>query len=189
MIKNPRNLLWLTPLLLLFTSPLWRPPITAFLQPKVGFEDKEIDLSRTERRFVMDRINITITEHGNVEWTIRAKRSYTGKTDRQIGMTEVSAEFIGKDGKKINITSKRGTYFFKEKHLILMEDVVIDDPKEHQKMASELLHYYDINKMLISPFNVRITTDDFTIDADRLDYDLISDAYELSGNVECNLSN
>ncbi|MDH3347320.1 MAG: LPS export ABC transporter periplasmic protein LptC [Desulfobulbaceae bacterium] len=185
MIKNPRNLLWLSPLLLLLTSPFWRPPITAFLQPEGSFDDKEIDLSHTERRFVMDHITITITEHGNVEWTIQAKRSYTGETDQQIGMTNVNAEYVGKDGKKIYITSNRGTYYFKEKHLILMDEVVIDDPVENRKMTTELLHYYDINKMLVSPYEVRITTAEFSIDADRLDYDLISDAYELSGNVEC----
>lgn len=185
MIKNPRNLLWLTPLALLLTSPLWRPPVTAFLQPRGGFDSEHMDLENQQRRFVMDHLTITMAEKGRVEWAIQAKRSYTGKTDQEIGLTDVNAEYTSKNGKKIYITSNRGTYYLREKHFILMDHVVIDDPLENRKMTTDLLHYYDIDKMIISPIKVHITTADFSIEADRLDYDLISDGYELSGNVEC----
>ena len=43
MLKNPRNLLWLIPLVLLVTSPLWKPALTDFLTPRGGFDSSLVD--------------------------------------------------------------------------------------------------------------------------------------------------
>ena len=40
MISNPRNLLWMLPLLLLVSSPLWVPPLSDFLTPRGGYNPK-----------------------------------------------------------------------------------------------------------------------------------------------------
>ena len=40
MINNPRNLLWMLPLLLFATSPLWQPSVSAFLAPRGGYNPK-----------------------------------------------------------------------------------------------------------------------------------------------------
>jgi LPS export ABC transporter protein LptC len=137
---------------------------------------------RQEQHFIMDNIAITMATNGRVEWRIKAERAFTGKTDREIGMIEVDALYHGKE-EPVTITSRRGTYFLDQRHLILIDDVVVKKPKAHEVLFTDLLHYYDATKMLVSPVDVEIQTPKFTLQAGRMDYDLSTDGYEFSHGV------
>ncbi|HEB50553.1 MAG TPA: LPS export ABC transporter periplasmic protein LptC [Desulfobulbus sp.] len=185
MMKNPRNLLWLIPVLLFVSGPLWKPALVSFLTPRGDFEASLPGSGEGEsQNFIMDSITITLNSEGRKEWIIKAARAFTGRTDRELGMIGVDALYVGKDPKQpIRISSNRGTYYLDERHLILIDSVVVRKPATHEVLYTDLLHYYDQTKMVISPVDVEIVGKGFTIRAGRMDYDLSTDGYDFSNGV------
>lgn len=186
LVKNPRNLLWLIPAVLFVTSPLWKPPLAAFLKPRGGYDPDLTKLAeRAEQNFTMDSVTITLSASGRLEWVVDAERAYTGESDKEIKMVDVDAVYYAQNGEITTIVSNKGTYFVDNRHLILTEDVVVKKPEEKQEMYSDLLHYYDDRKMVVSPGDVEIRGPNFRIAAGRMDYDLSSDGYDFSDGVRC----
>lgn len=186
MIKNPRNLLWFIPLLLFVTSPLWKPPLSAFLQPRGTYDpDGAREPVKQEQSFVMDAVTITMSSWGRVEWVVNARQAFTGKSDKEIGMLDVDALYTGEEKEHTRITSERGLYDLDKSHLVLIDNVVVDKPVSQQQLYTDLLHYYNTEKLIVSPGKVRINGPDFTIRAGRLEYDLVSRGYDFSKRVIC----
>ena len=185
MIKNPRNLLWIIPLGLLLSSPLWKSTVADFLKPRGGYDATvAAAYKRESQNFIMDNLTITLSTNGHLEWTINAERAFTGKTDREIGMIKVDALYTGKGKEPITITSNRGTYLMDDRHLILIDNVVVSKPDSKEELYTDLLHYYDATKMVISPVDVDIKGENFNLQAGRMDYDLSSDAYDFNDRVK-----
>ena len=181
-----RNLLWLIPLVLFVTSPLWQPAVTDFLRPRGGFDSEAAQAVDKKQAFVMDRITITLDRSGRKEWKVEAERAFTGKTDRELDMVNVHAVYLDPD-QPITIDSRRGTYLIDGRHLILRKKVVVRKPRAREELRTELLHYYDAIRMVISPVPVRITGPRFTLTAGRMDYDLSTDGYDFGGRVKVEL--
>ena len=186
MIKNPRNLLWMIPVMLFVTSPLWKPALMAFLQPR-GVYDPLVLRPPTEQQqsFVMDAITITMSSLGRVEWVVNAKQAFTVKSDNEIGMIDVDALYTGDEKDQTRITSERGMYNVDKSHLVLIDNVVVDKSASQQQMFTDLLHYYNDKKLIVTPGVVEIKGPDFTIRAGSLEYDLVSKNYDFSNRVIC----
>ncbi|MFZ5798898.1 MAG: LPS export ABC transporter periplasmic protein LptC [Desulfobulbus sp.] len=189
MLHNPRNLLWLLPLLVLMTSPLWSPTLIEFLQPRGGHGIPQINLDdeEQEQRFVMEAIAITMSTGGRVDWEITAEQAFTGKSDKEIGMAGVQATYTGTDQEKTLITSNQGTYQINDRHLTLVEDVVIDKPLSRQTLLTDLLHYYSDRRIVVCPGKVELRGPDFRIRAGSLEYDLTTEGYDFSDRVRVDL--
>ncbi len=182
-MKNTRNFLWIIPLGLFITSPIWKPSVAAFLKPRGGYDaGLAARAGRQQQNFVMDSITITLTSKGIEEWVVKARRAFTGKSDRELGMIGVDALYQGKN-EPITITSSRGTYFIDQRHLILIDNVVVRKPKAGEELYTDLLHYYDAGKMVVSPVPVDIKGPRFSLQAGRMDYDLSTDGYDFSEGV------
>ncbi len=183
LVRNQRNLLWLLPLVLFLTAPLWKPPVTAFLKPRVTATPVKGTGPGVSQNFTMDSVAITLASQGRVDWVIHASRARTGKNQNEILMVDVQAVYTGGDGEKMEITSRKGTYHISRRHLILEDNVVLQKPARGEEMLTDLLHYYDDTKMVISPVEVEITSPDFTLRAGRMEYDLVASWYDFSDRV------
>ena len=71
-----------------------------------------------------------------------------------------------------------------DQHLTLIDDVVIIKPLQYEEMYSDLLHYYDTTKMLISPGDVEIKGPKFNLKGGRMDYDVSTGGYDFNDRVE-----
>lgn len=186
MIRNPRNLLWLIPLALFITSPFWMSAVSSFLQPRGVYDPEAPEQENAQgQSFIMDAITITMSSLGEVEWIVNAKQAFTVKSDKEIGMIGVDARYVGDEKEEAQITSERGVYNVDKGHLVLIDKVVVDKPVSRQTLLTDLLHYYNEDKLVVSPGKVEIRSPDFTIRAGRLDYDLISKNYDFSNGVVC----
>ena len=188
MLGNLRNLLWIIPLGLLFTAPIWQQHAAKFLTPRGGY-DAAAERAYTEasREFVMDKVVLTFSNKGVHTWTIHTRRSRTGKTDRDIKMVEVNAAYNKKGDDPINITSKKGRYNMDEKHLTLIDDVVILKPIQQEELHTDLLHFYDKTDMLISPGPVQIKSPKFDLRAGMMEYNIATKQYSFSKRVDVTL--
>jgi len=189
MIKNPRNLLWLLPLLLFVTSPLWQPPLKTFLTPRGGYNPK---LSQPQdespiQNFVMEAVAITMTSNGKEEWQIDAGRAYTTGNEHELQMEAVSAMYIGAERDPINIESRKGSYLINKRHLILTDHVMVTKPTKNQVLLSDRLEYDDADKKLVSPGQVTIQAPNMRLNAGRMDYDFSTEGFEFSDRVKVNL--
>jgi len=189
MTANPRNLLWLLPLLLFATSPLWQPPLGAFLTPRGGYNPKLVQPQEDTpiQNFIMDAVAITMTSSGKEEWQIDAERAYTGEREHEIEMEGVNAMYIGAEKEPINIESRKGLYLISKRHLILTDHVKVSKPTKDQVLLSERLEYDDADKMLVSPGTVTIQTPSMKLNAGRMDYDFSTEGFEFSDRVKVNL--
>jgi len=189
MITKPRNLLWIMPLLLFITSPLWQPPVTAFLTPRGGYNPKlaQVVDESPMQNFIMDSVAITMTSNGKEEWQIDAERAFTGENDHEIEMIGVSAMYIGTEKEPINISSRKGQYNINERHLILTDHAVVTKPTKDQQLFSDRLDYYDATKMVVSPGKVDLQAPGLKLTGGRMDYDLSTNGYEFSNRVKVNL--
>ena len=190
MIRNPRNLLWMLPLLLFAVSPLWMPPVSAFLTPRGGYTSKTTqskDESSPMQNFVMEQVAITMTSKGMEEWQIDAERAFTGEREHEIEMEEVSAMYIGTRKEPINIESRKGSYRVDTRQLILSDHVKVVKPMQNQVMLSERLEYDDATKKLVSPGKVFIQAPDMRLDAGHMDYNFKTEGFDFTNRVKVNL--
>lgn len=190
MIRNPRNLLWLLPLLLFATNPLWMPPLGAFLTPRGGYNPKAAQVKDDEspmQNFLMERVAITMTSKGMEEWQIDAERAFSGDRAHEIEMEAVSAMYIGTEKEPINIESRQGSYRVDTRQLILSDHVKVVKPLQNQVMLSERLDYDDATKKLVSPGKVSIQAPDMRLEAGHMDYDFKTEGFDFTKRVKVNL--
>ncbi len=186
MTINRRNMLWLVPLFLFLSSPVWEPPVASFLKPRGGYNaGREKTSEKQAQNFVMDAMTLTMSSKGRVEWVIKAARAFTGSRGRMIDMIDVDAVYTGAGRDKTYISSNRGRYNIDRQHLVLQDNVRVRKPLEKQELYTDLLHYYDRTKKVVSPGDVEIKGPDFSIQAGHMKYDLLSHAYDFSKGVVC----
>ncbi|WP_417911781.1 LPS export ABC transporter periplasmic protein LptC [Candidatus Electronema sp. TJ] len=179
-----RNLLWLVPLGLLLSSPLWQGPAAEFLKPRGGYDAAAEQAYRQERQdFLMEDIVLTFCSKGQQTWTVKAAQARTGTTDREIDMAEVDALYSKQGDDPIKVTSRKGIYRMDAKHLTLLDDVVLVKPVQQEELRTELLHYYDADKMLVSPDKMRIDGPSLKLQGGGMKYDLTTKGYDFGGRV------
>lgn len=179
-----RNLLWAVPLGLILSSPLWQNLAAEFLKPRGGYDAAaEHAYTQASQDFVMEDVVLTFSTKGQLTWTVKAKQARTGKTDREIDMMVVDAVYSKKDDDPLTVTSKTGKYQMDEQHLTLTEDVVLTKPVQQESLHTELLHYYDGIKKLVSPEAVQITGKKLNLKAGKMDYDISTKDYDFGGRV------
>ncbi len=185
MIKlSKRSVLWLLPMVVFLTSPLWKPFLVDFLRPRGTIDQSLEEESNQEQVFSMDEVEITMSRAGKKEWHVTAEQAGTGESgDQELVLRVVRAVYKGGEDPVI-ITSKQGNYFMAKRELVLKDDVVVNKPVNSEELHTELLYYYDVDKMITCPEQVRIINPDVEITAGRLDYDLATDSYEFSNRVK-----
>ena len=187
MLRNPRNLLWLLPLLLFVTSPTWHPALSRFLTQRGGYNLKLTAAPQTNsamENFVMDRVAITMTSQGMEEWQIDAERAFTGENAHEIDMEEVRAMYIGNKREPINIESRKGNYRIDTRYLVLTDHVKVSKPTMDQVLLSDRLEYDDARKKLFRPGKVYIQTQDMKIDAGQMNYDAKTEDFDFTKRVK-----
>ncbi len=189
MIKKKRNLLWIIPLALFLLSPAWKPVVTDFLKPQGGFETNRTvsKKSKTEQAFEMDSVTIALTSNGKKQWRITAQKARTGASDQKIMMEMVKARYIGTERPPTHIDSRKGIYFIDKRHLILSDNVVISRPESNEFLYTDLLHYYEVSKMVVSPGDIKLHGPRFRLQSGRMDYDMTTGGYDFSNRVKIDL--
>jgi LPS export ABC transporter protein LptC len=190
MVHNPRNFLWLLPLVCFVSSPLWQPAVSAFLAPRGGYNPKFAQLKEEGspmQNFIMDQVAITMTSQGMEEWQIDAERAFTGENAHEIDMEEVRAMYIGNKRDPINIESRKGNYRIDTRYLVLTDHVKVSKPTKDQVLLSERLEYDDVRKKLFSPGKVYIQAPDMQLDAGHMDYDFATEGFDFTNRVKVNL--
>ena len=185
---HTRNLLWLIPLLLLVTFPVWRLPLASFLEPRGGYDPDFGKRDKNVHNFIMEKVMIIQDQLGNKTAEVRAEMAYTTDVPNEFELTTVDADLFGKDGEKVKINAKKGLYNTETRKLTLQQEVHISRGVENQHLFTELLYYNDHNQTIHSPVDTRLIGDNIEINGSSLDYDVATNQYEVGGRVYCIIS-
>jgi len=184
-----RNLIWLIPLLLLLTFPLWRPPIASFLTPRGGYDASLAKRKLDEHNFTMEHVRIIQSENGKITLEIQARKAYTGKAQDDFEMEEVDAVITADSGEQTFITARKGVLDKKNAILTLIDEVVVMKPKDKYELYTDLLIYNDKTKFANSPGKTHLIGEKIEIKGNNLIFNTKTEAYDLSGRVRCKLTN
>ena len=189
MMKDPRNLLWIIPLAVLLSLPLWKPLAVDFLSP----DRKKIippvpsltntgALTSTE----MDGVHFEQSKNGIREWLLTATRIYSTENDSNMKLEDVSAKFFGSTGnnRETDIRSQKARYNTETKQLILKGKVVVQNQKGYE-MRTESLEYVAVDKKIRTTSAVNVKGSNIEVSGNRLLYDTVTGDYSLEGNVVC----
>lgn len=184
MMTGSRNILWLLPLLLFVTWPLWGPGAKDFLSPRGGFQTA-IKSDAQAKTFTMSDVFFTQDENGIRNWRIIAERMGTTNGESKLQMDTVDAVVYGtdQDEKKFLITSKAGLYDTDKQILTLMDNARVTTAQGYE-IHSPVLSYQDKTRKIKTDERVRITGKDIDIIGKGFMYDMNSGAYWVGGRVK-----
>jgi LPS export ABC transporter protein LptC len=185
---NGRNLVWLVPLFLLVSFPLWRPPLAAFLAPRGGYDPSLAQNRPDGHDIVMNRVHITQSHRGKNTLDIVSDQAMTGQTTDEIRMDQIKAVITGKDGRQSHVSARKGIFDKATSLLTLIDDVVINKPSEKYEITTQLLHYDDKTKIAHCPGATRLKGEKITIKGGSLTYNTTSGSYDIGGRVFCRLT-
>lgn len=182
-----RNALWLVPLLLIVTFPLWKIPVGSFLAPRGGFDPHFTTRHQVSHNFVMNGITILHSDGDSQTAKIQATAARTSIHPNEYVLDDVDADIIDEKGNLTKVIAKSGEYNINHKLLKLADDVVITKEAEKYTMTTDLL-FYDGRRLSINcPKDTKLQGDGMTVEGSRLWYDMIKGTYTLGGRVLCTL--
>ena len=184
---NRRNLVWLIPVLIIVTFPVWRLPVSSFLTPR-GLEESSVASGpEKEHDFVMQKVLITQNQAGQKTAEIRARQAYTSDKPDEFVLVDIDSDLFDEQGDMVNIKAESGIYNTQTRHLILNKNVVVDRVSQQQKLFTDLLHYFDEKRILDSPVATRMIAERAEIKGSSLRYDIVTGQYLVGGRVYCTL--
>ncbi len=182
-MKLHRNTVWLVPLILTLTFPLWRIPVASFLTPRGDFDHNIERKNSGSHNFNMETVKILQNQKGKKTALFRAKSAHTDEKADILTLETVEADIFDKDGNITHIVSRTGKYNIATKILTLIGDVVVNKTHDKQLLYTDLL-YYDSGKRTVScPGKTRLVGENVRIDGGSLDYFIDTSKYDIGGRV------
>ncbi|MEE4165760.1 MAG: LPS export ABC transporter periplasmic protein LptC [Desulfocapsaceae bacterium] len=186
---HTRNLLWIIPLLLLVSFPVWRKPLASFLEPRGGFDPGFGKQDQNVHDFVLEEVVIIQDQLGKKTAEVHADSAYTTDIPNEFELTAVAAELFGTDDEPVEIIADKGLYNTESRKLTLQQNVRVSRTIENQHLFTELLYYYDDKRTIHSPVSTRLVGNNLEITGSSLDYDITTNQYLIGGRVHCVISN
>jgi LPS export ABC transporter protein LptC len=183
MTLNRRNLVWLIPVLMIATFPLWRLPLSSFLAPRGLDENSVATGTEKEHDFIMQKVLITQNQAGKKTAEIRARQAYTSDKPDEFVLVDIDSDLYDDQGDMVNIKADSGIYNTQTRHLILNKNVVVSRDSEKQQLFTDLLHYYDEKRIIDSPVPTRMVAERAEIRGSSLRYDIVTGQYLVGGRV------
>ncbi len=180
-----RNSLWLIPLLLILTFPLWKIPVASFLTPRGGFDSGESSKKNEGYNFSMDVVTILQSEEGKNTATIHAASAYSSRRHNEYILQEVDADIFDENGNLTNVIADTGNYNIDRKRLKLIENVVITNLADNYSMETGLLYYDGDKRTVFCPGETHLKGDGISIDGSSFSHNMISGEYIVGGRVLC----
>ncbi|OGQ87039.1 MAG: LPS export ABC transporter periplasmic protein LptC [Deltaproteobacteria bacterium RIFOXYD12_FULL_56_24] len=188
MMTGYRNILWLLPVSLLLSWPVWGGAITRFLAPRGGL-NANLVLSKAKSAdagFTMEGVLFSQLKNGAQDWQIEAKRLYTKEDQDLMQLEAVAAQLFKGAERKFLITAPKGEYNRKNKTIIMRNGVRVQ-AANGMVVQSDSLSYDEQTSMIATRAPVQITGKGMDIRGQGMDYDMRRDSYDVSGRVKVDI--
>ena len=191
MLKDSRNLLWIAPLIVLLTVPLWKPFAVDFLRPERQKTETALESPRSAPNSggsAMTGVTFQQSKNDTPEWMLTAARLNTTENNPIMHLDDVQANFFGRPGEleETHIKSNRASYNTVTSRITLQGEVLIRDVNGHS-MQTESMEYIQADKKIQTTAPVTIQGSNISVRGNRLLYDTATGNYRLEGNVVCRI--
>ncbi|MFA7382284.1 MAG: LPS export ABC transporter periplasmic protein LptC [Desulfurivibrionaceae bacterium] len=183
-----RNILWLLPVGLLLSWPVWGGAITGFLTPR-GELSANLVQPRTKSAdpgFTMEGVLFSQLKNGVQDWQIEAKRLYTKEDQDRLHLEAVAAQVFKGDERRFLITASQGEYNRKNKSISMQNGVKVQADNGILVQADSL-SYDEQTRKITTMTPVRITGKGMDVSGQGVDYDMEHDSYDVSGRVKVDI--
>ena len=189
MLKDPRNFLWIAPLVVLLTMPLWKPLAADILTParkEKGTPAPSLANTDTLSSSEMSGVEFEQIKNGTKDWHLTASRLYRSGRDSDLLLEDVKGLFFGAAGseEETRIRSQKARYNEDTKQITLQGEVVIQNSKGYE-MQTDALEYFAAEKKIRTTSPVNIQGSNIAVSGNELLYDTVTGNYRLEGNVVC----
>ena len=190
MMAGYRNILWLLPVALLLSWPVWGGPITRFLAPRGGM-DLGATIAMPQKAvigagFSMEGALFSQLKNGVRDWQIQAQRIYSGEDQDRMQLVTVEAQVFKNAERRFVITGPEGEYDSKKKVLVMRNGVNVQAEKGFL-IQSDSITYDDQARRITTNVPVRITGKDMDIHGMGMAYDMQKDSYDVNGRVKVDI--
>ena len=178
-----RNTIWLIPLALILTYPLWHIPLGAFLAPRGGVDSDYGKEKKEGYNFRLQEPIIFEYKDGRKSAVIRAVSGYSTENPDEYALDAVDADVFNQSGDLTHIVAKKGVFQSMDRLLTLIDDVVINKPDDNQQLYSDLLYYDDQKQTVTCPGPTRLHGDGISVSGANFFYDVETGRSEMGGRV------
>ncbi len=182
-MKLHRNTVWLLPLILILTFPLWRIPVSSFLIPDKGIDHLPPPSGNNSRNFNMETVKILQNQRGKKTALIRARSAHTDDNPDIFVLKTVDADIFDEAGNITHIVSKTGKYNVATKILTLIDDVIVNKIHDKQLLYTDLLYYNSVKRTVNCPGKTRLIGENVEVNGGSLDYSINTSRYDIGGRV------
>jgi len=187
MMRGPRNLLWLLPVMVVLLAPLWWDAAGEFLSPHSEIAGSRAETEKRVQVFVMDDVFLKQHKGGIEEWNIRSRHVSSSDSGETLLLDGVLADLFREGAVLFHIVSKAGRYEQKKQRLGLAGDVQV----KHKKGAvlyTQQLYFLDKESRIMTRYPVRMVGDGMKVQGKGFEYDLNSGAYKIGGRVKVDVN-
>lgn len=183
-----RNLLWLLPVTLLLSWPVWGGAFARILAPRGGLLTNFAAPKATAAGagFTMEGVLFSQLKNGARDWQIQAKRLYTKEDQDRMQLETVEAQVFKNAERRFVITAQQGEYNSKKKILIMRNRVKVQ-AENGLLIQSDSLSYDDQTRKITTRAPVQIIGKGLEIHGTGMDYDLQHNSYDVSGRVKVDI--
>ena len=188
MMTGYRNILWLLPVALLLSWPIWGGAFTSVLAPRGGLDANLVVPQATSSGagFSMEGVLFSQLKNGVRDWQIQAKRLFSGEDQDRMQLVTVEAEVFKNAERRFVITGKEGEYNSKTKILTMRNSVKVQ-AENGMLIESDSLSYDDQARKITTRSPVQVTGKGMDIHGKGMDYDMQKDSYDVSGRVKVDI--
>ncbi len=190
MMSGYRNILWLLPVTLLLSWPVWGGVFTRVLVPRGGMNlGPTFAASHAETTgagFSMEGVLFSQLKNGVRDWQIKAKRLYSGEDQDRMQLATVEAQVFKNAERRFVITGKKGEYNSKKKNLIIRNGAKVQ-AENGMLIQSDTLNYDEQTREITTMAPVQITGKGIDIHGKGMVYDMQQDSYDIRGRVQVDI--
>lgn len=188
MMTGYRNILWLLPVALLLSWPIWGGAFTRALAPRGGLaEHLAVPQATTAGAgFSMEGVLFSQLKNGVRDWQIQAKQLYSGEDQDRMQMVTVEAQVFKNAERRFVITAQEGEYNSKKKVLTMRNSVKVQ-AENGFLIQSDSLSYDDQTRKITTVSPVQVTGKGMDIRGKGMAYDMQKDSYDVSGRVKVDI--
>jgi len=188
MMTGFRNILWLLPVGLLLSWPVWGGSITRLLAPRGGLTATLAapQATTTGAGFSMEGVLFSQLKNGVRDWQIEAKRLYAGEDQDRMQLEAVEAQVFKGAARTFVITGQEGEYNSKAKILTMRKGVRVQ-AENGVLVQSDSLSYDDQSRKITTRAPVQITGKGMDVRGQGLAYDMEKDSYDIRGRVKVDI--
>ncbi len=182
-MTGTRNLIWLLPLILLISSPLWWSPLAAFLQPRGDFTTPANNNRQRFKAFTMQGVSLIQNKGGKRELVLEALEvSSSPSKENNLEMMEIDAILFDDQNRQISITSGEADYDTKKQILTLLDNVILTSPDGYE-LKTEVLRFLTKYRKIKTAAAVSLTGKNLDLKGKTMFLDLDSNNFRIGGRV------